>query len=80
LFRLRQQRSGTHSGAGFSKRRFIGIHHAQVQEAQIAHGPRSRTNIQRIARRYQHDTETIEIGRRWQDELILAGSQFIFIT
>jgi hypothetical protein len=60
LLRLRQQWRRAHSGTGFAERRFIRIHHSQAGKAQVAHGPRRRANVERIAGRNQHDADAVE--------------------
>jgi hypothetical protein len=44
-----QQSSRPHGGFRFTESQGVWIHHPQTPEAKIAHGPRNRANIQRIA-------------------------------
>jgi len=74
LFGFRHQRRCAHSGARFSKGCVVGIHHAQLHEAQVAHRACRGANIQRIARGYQHNAQSVEIRGSDQDGFILTGS------
>ena len=69
FFCVGQQCRRAHGGPGFAKRRFIRIDHAQVKKTQVAHGPRRRTNIERIACRNQYNAQAVEFGSGRQDWL-----------
>ena len=53
----------------FAKRQIIWIDHAQIAEAEIAHGARRRANIERIARGYQDHAQAVEFRWKRQDQL-----------
>ena len=66
FFRAAQQLGSAHGGAGLAKRRFIGIHHAQVAKPEVAHGAGSSADVERIARGYQDNTQAILLGKNRQ--------------
>ncbi len=45
------------------------LFHAQMPEAEVAHGARGRADVERIARRDQNDAETVEFSRSQQGRL-----------
>ena len=66
-----QQGRSTHSGTGFAKRQFVRIDHAEPQESEVAHGARGGTDIEWIARCYQHHAQAIEFNWTGTRGLIL---------
>jgi hypothetical protein len=47
-----KQRGSAHCGAGLAKRWIVGVDHAKIGKAEVAHSPRGRPNVQRIPRRH----------------------------
>ena len=60
----------TDGGARLTKRGLVRIHDAQVAEAEVAHGAGGRADIQRVARRDEHDAQAVELG--------LSGQRCLF--
>ena len=60
---------GVDGGSSFFERDVIGIDKAQLCEAEVAHGARHGSYIERIARRDQNDPQRITA----RDTYILAG-------
>jgi hypothetical protein len=42
--------------------RFVGRHYGEVRKSKICHGPRDRTDIERISRRNQHHLNAFALG------------------
>jgi len=70
FFCARENRSASHGGTSFAKRRFVGIHDTQMYATEIAHRARSRADVQRIARRDQHDAQAVEFARSRQAPIL----------
>lgn len=62
---------GAHGGARFAKASFVRMHHAQAGKAEIAHGAGGRSDIERVARGYEHHAEAIAFGCGEQGTMIL---------
>ena len=58
LFRTLENHRGTDGGTRLAKRRFVRIHHPQLEKPKVAHGPGSRTNVEQIARGHEHNAQT----------------------
>jgi len=69
LLRIRKHGRGADGRARFAKRRLVRLDHAQMAEAEVAHGARGRANVERIARRDQNDAQTVEFSRSQQGRL-----------
>ena len=54
--------------ARFPKRNLIGIDHAQMAKAKVAHGPRCGANVEWIARGHQHHAQIVEFIGGWHAE------------
>jgi hypothetical protein len=50
LFGLGEQRLGADGGARLAKSQLVGVHHAKMEEAEVAHGASSCADIEGIAR------------------------------
>src|SRR4029077_2625818 len=72
LFRACEQRRSSHGGARLAKRNFVGIHHAQAEKAEVAHGTGGRADVERVASAHQDDAQTIEFRRSEQEQLFYA--------
>src|ERR1700731_2844401 len=57
---IRENVRSSDCGTGIFKSNFIGIHDPQMEEAEVAHGAGSCTDIEGIARVYKYDTKIIE--------------------
>ena len=68
-----EQLRGTHGRPRLPKRNFVGIHDPQAQESEVAHGTSCCSQVKRIARGDQDDTQVIEFCRHWQDGIFYAG-------
>jgi hypothetical protein len=73
LFGCGKNTGRTHSRASILKCHVVGIDHAQPAESEIAHGPRCRPDVERIACVYQDDTEAVEFRKRSQAGFILTS-------
>jgi len=50
LFGLGEHGLGADGGAGFAKSQLVGIHHAKMKEAEVAHGAGGSADVEGIAR------------------------------
>ena len=62
FLRVRKQRRGTDRGTCLTKGRIVGVHDAQMQETEVAHGASGRANVERVACGHQHDAQTVEFS------------------
>src|SRR5271170_3081197 len=69
LFRAGEHRRGSYCRTRFAIRGVVGIYQAQMRAAEIAHGAGGGADIQRIARRDQHDAEIVHEGRGIHERL-----------
>ena len=60
-----EQRFRSNSGFGFAPVRFIRCDHSEVREAEVGHGARHSSDVERIARRDEDDVEIVEAGALW---------------
>src|SRR6267378_1813761 len=51
-----EQRRGTNRGARLAKSQFVGIHHAKMEKAEVAHRTSGGANVERIARGDKNDS------------------------
>jgi hypothetical protein len=62
----------------FAKRNLLWVYQSQIRESKVAHRPRSRADIQRVARRHKHDSEVLKhVCRYWINPYfrsVVAGS------
>ena len=65
-----EQRRSSNGGTSFAEGEFIGIYHAKMEEAEVAHGTRGGAHIERIARLDEDDAQMVEFG------LSRQGSEF----
>jgi hypothetical protein len=75
LLGARQHIRRAHRRTCLAKRRLVRLYHAQVAKTEIAHRPRGRANIERIARSDQHDAQTIDFRELRQGAPILKQSR-----
>ena len=69
LLRIRKHGRGADGGARLAKGRLVRLDHAQMAEAEVAHGARGRADVERVARRNQNDAQTVEFSRSQQGRL-----------
>jgi len=62
-----QQRRGADGGTGLAKGQFVGIHDAQVEKAEVAHGARGGADVERVARGDKNDPQPVGFGIGCQD-------------
>jgi hypothetical protein len=62
FFGAREEGGGSDGGARFTKCQFVGMHHAKVEAAEVAHGTCRGADIERIARIDEDDAQVIELG------------------
>lgn len=62
MLRACEDCGSAYGGARVAKRGFVRLHHAQMPDAEIAHGARGRADVQGIARRDQNDAQAVEFG------------------
>ncbi len=65
-----EQRRSSDSGTRFAKRQLERIHHAEMKEAEIAHGAGGGADVQRVARIHEDDAQAVEFGRSEQQGII----------
>ncbi len=63
FFGAGEQWLSTNGGTRFAKGRFVGIHDAQMEEAEVAHGASGGANVERIARLDKDDAQVVELGK-----------------
>lgn len=68
-----QQLRGTHGRPCLPKRNFVGVHDPETQESEVAHGTSCCSQVNRIARGDQDDTQVVEFCRHRQDGIFYAG-------
>jgi hypothetical protein len=68
-----EQRRGADRGTRLAKRQFIGIHHAKMEEAEVAHGAGGGADVEWITRGHKHDTQAVRFGVGRQDDEFTAG-------
>src|SRR5260370_7285601 len=69
---LTQNRRRANRRPRLSKRRLVRIHDAKVKETKVDHGPRCRSQIERIARVNQDHAEMVGLGNVNQAATILT--------
>jgi hypothetical protein len=62
FFGAGEERHGADGGTGFAEGWIVRVDDAQVEEAEIAHGPGGGADIERVARGNQDDAELGELG------------------
>lgn len=62
-----ENRGSADGGARFAEGQFVGIHDAEVEEAEVAHGASGCADIERIARVDEDDAEAVGLGVRSQE-------------
>jgi hypothetical protein len=67
---LCKQRLSADGGTRFAEGQFVGIHDAQMEEAEVAHRASGGANVERIARVDENDVQMVELGKSRQ------GSEF----
>ncbi len=71
---IRQQVRSANRGTRLAKRHIEGVHHAEITEAEVAHGPGRRANVERIARGDKNNSQPVEFNRVGQEtNLSLIG-------
>ena len=58
----REHRRGADGRTSLFEGRRVGIHHSEMVETKIAHGPGSRADIERVTGRNQNDTQAIRLS------------------
>ena len=66
---------GADGGASILKRHVVRIHYPQMRKAKVTHGASRGTDVEGIARIYQHNTQAIEFSRNRQGNNILRQAQ-----
>src|ERR1051325_6061889 len=74
----REHMSRTHGGSRLAKCRFVGFHHAQVLETEIAHRACRSSNIQRVPRPHQDHLETLEFAFPTQVSVVRSIWYLVF--
>ena len=69
LLRVGEKFRRAYGGTRFAKRQVIRIDHAQIAEAEIAHGASGSANVERIARGHQDHAQAVEFRWKRQDQL-----------
>ena len=59
-------------GTRFAEGQVVGIHDAQMEEAEIAHGPGGSANVEGIARLDEDDAQMVELSERRQESEFTA--------
>ncbi len=66
FFGAGEQWLSTNGGTRFAKGRFVGIHDAQMEEAEVTHGASGSTDVERIARLDEDNAQEVGFGVRRQ--------------
>ena len=66
LFGTGEQRRGADSGTRLAKSQFIRVHHAKMEESEVAHGAGGGADVEGIARTNKDDAQAVEfrVGRQ----------------
>lgn len=67
----RQRGRGAHCGTSIPERYVVRIHYPEGRKSKVAHGPRRRTNVERIAHVDEDNAQTGEFGGNGQAVAIL---------
>jgi hypothetical protein len=62
FFGAGKHRRGADCGSRLAERQFIGVYYAQMEEAEVAHGPGGGTDVKGIARTDEYDAQAAEFG------------------
>src|SRR5438445_433691 len=73
LIRISKQSSSAYRRPGLPKSNLVGIYHAQVEKAEIAHSPRGCTDVERIPRAHQDNAQTVDFTGNRQECLFSHG-------
>src|SRR5277367_2741227 len=65
--RIAQQLGRADSRLRFAKGELVAVDDTEMQEAEVAHGSRSRSDVERVARRHQHYDDAVELGCSQQE-------------
>jgi hypothetical protein len=66
LFGTGEQRRGADGGTRLAKSQFIRVHHAKMEESEVAHGASGSADVEGIARTDEDDAQAVEfrVGRQ----------------
>jgi hypothetical protein len=62
LFGAGEQRRRADRGTRLSECQLIGVHHAKMEESEVAHGTRGGADVEGIARTDEYDAQAVEFG------------------
>ncbi len=62
FFGAGEQRCGADGGSRLTKSQLIGIHHAKMGDAEVAHGAGGRADVEGVARGDENDAQVVEFG------------------
>ena len=62
LFGFGEQRRGANGRTRLAKSEFVGVHHAEMKKAEVAHGASGGTDVERITRGDQNDPQAVGFG------------------
>jgi hypothetical protein len=66
LLGMGKKRQCADRGVRFAKGQFVGVHDAEVEESEVAHGAGGRADVEGIARVDEDDAQVVELGWRGQ--------------
>ena len=69
LLRVGEQFLGANGGARLPKCCSIRVYHSQAGKAEVAHGARGRTQVERVTRGHQNHPQAFEFSRNRQARL-----------
>jgi len=72
LFCPGEQRRGANRGTRFAKRQLIRVHHAKMEESEVAHGAGCRADVKGIARADEYDAQAVEVGMERQGRRVYS--------
>ena len=62
FFGAGEKRRGANRGTCLAERQLIRVDHANMEEAEVAHGPGGGTDVKGIARTDEYDAQAVEFG------------------
>jgi hypothetical protein len=69
---LCKQRRSANGGTRFAESQFIGVHNAQMEEAEVTHGASGGANVERVAWLDEDDAQAVGFGIRRQGRRVYS--------
>ena len=75
LFGEGEQRRGADGGTRLAKSQFIWVHHAKMEESEIAHGAGGGADVEGIARTDEDDAQAVGFGVQSQGRRVYSRTE-----